>query len=582
MTVKMTTGNRSKLLLASLLLGCGVMNAADGAVAAEVPAGQQTVETLSANDEITRLKAQLAAQQKQLEALQNSISQQQKMLEKAMTPVLAAPARLGEVATTTPMVPAAPAPAVAAPQAKPAAPASSGSNPCEDAVDPTKAPPYLRVGNTCIQPIGFMDLTAVMRDKNTQAGIGSNFGSVPLNNALAGNIGEFKFSPQNSRLGFRVDSNYKGIQVNGYFEFDFLNTAPNNGLEITNGAYTPRLRLFWASARKDKWEVLGGQSWSLLTPNRKQLSAVPGDLFYTQAIDVNYVNGLTWTRQPGVRVIYHASNKVTAGISFEQPEQYIGGAGGGSTITLPTAYAALLGTGASAGAASNTQLNNGTNNLNTATKVPDTIVKIAFDPSAKAHVEFAGLIRGFRVANPVSPFATQSTVGGGFSANFNFEIAKGLRFVSNNFYSEGGGRYLFAQAPDLIINGDGSIGLVKSRATLDGLEYTYKNTLVYAYYGGTFIDRTVSIDPANGKAVGYGFGGSNQNRSINEFTFGINQTLYKSSRYGAFNFMVQYEWLKRNLWYFNPGAPSGASDNTVYVNLRYTLPGCTSTDPKCK
>ena len=319
--------------------------------------------------------------------------------------------------------------------------------------------------------------------------------------------------------------------------------------------------------------MLGGQSWSLLTPNRKGLSAIPSDLFFTQAIDVNYVNGLTWTRQPGVRLLYHASDKFTAGISFEQPEQYIGGAAGASTITLPTAYAALLGTGASAGAASNTQLNNGTNNLNTATKVPDTIVKLAFDPSAKAHIEFAGLISGFRVANPASPFATQSTVGGGAAVNVNFEIAKGLRVVSNNFYSQGGGRYLFGQAPDLIINGDGSIGLVKSRSTLDGLEYTYKKTLLYGYYGGVFIDRAISIDPANNKPVGYGFGGSNQNRSISEVTFGLNQTLYKSPRYGAFNFMVQYEWLKRNLWYFNPGAPGNASDNAVYVNFRYTLPG---------
>ena len=40
----------------------------------------------------------------------------------------------------------------------------------------------------------------------------------------------------------------------------------------------------------------------MLTPNRKGISALPGDLFYSQVIDVNYVVGLPWTRQPGVRV----------------------------------------------------------------------------------------------------------------------------------------------------------------------------------------------------------------------------------------------------------------------------------------
>ena len=73
---------------------------------------------------------------------------------------------------------------------------------------------------------------------------------------------------------------------------------------------------------KGKWEFLGGQSWSMLTPNRKGISALPGDLFYSQVMDVNYMAGLTWTRQPGMRVLYHPNDKVTLGVSFENPNQY--------------------------------------------------------------------------------------------------------------------------------------------------------------------------------------------------------------------------------------------------------------------
>ena len=86
-------------------------------------------------------------------------------------------------------------------------------------------PPYLRFGSVCITPIGFMDATFVWRDKNAASGIGTNFGSIPYNNAVNGKLSESRFSPQNSRLGFRVDGDWKGAHFIGYNEFDFLGTS---------------------------------------------------------------------------------------------------------------------------------------------------------------------------------------------------------------------------------------------------------------------------------------------------------------------------------------------------------------------
>ena len=65
----------------------------------------------------------------------------------------------------------------------------------------------------------------------------------------------------------------------GYFESDFLGAVPGN-VAVSSSSATNRLRLYWVDVKKGKLELLGGQSWSMLTPNRKGLSPLPGDLFY--------------------------------------------------------------------------------------------------------------------------------------------------------------------------------------------------------------------------------------------------------------------------------------------------------------
>src|SRR5579884_3660907 len=87
-----------------------------------------------------------------------------------------------------------------------------------------------------------------------------------------------------------------------------------------------------------------------------------------------------------------------------------------------------------------------------------------------------------------------------------FELFKGFRLLTNNFYSDGGGRYIFGQAPDLIVQADGSPSLIHASSTVSGFEYTHQNTVFYGYYGGLYIGRNVAIDE-NGELVGYGYAG---------------------------------------------------------------------------
>jgi hypothetical protein len=99
----------------------------------------------------------------------------------------------------------------------PPAPAPRVLDPQVPAGEPS-SPLQLKIGDATITPVGFMDLTGVWRSENAGSGIGSSFGSVPYNNASTAHLSEFRFSPQNSRIGFRIDANVKGAHVIGYNE----------------------------------------------------------------------------------------------------------------------------------------------------------------------------------------------------------------------------------------------------------------------------------------------------------------------------------------------------------------------------
>jgi len=530
----------------------------------------------STDNDVATLKALLTEQQKQIDALKSAVEEQKRLIEKATS---ASPSRngadsfalprdkaLGDVASTTPIIPSiAPANKAALSGGQPAA---ASTNPCDAPPDTNSVPPYLRFGSVCIVPVGFVDAAFVYRDKNAASGIGSNFGSVPYNNVATGKLSESRFSIQNSRLGLRVDGDWKGTHFIGYNEFDFLGTSGASNLNTTNGGVVPRLRLFWVDVRKGGWEFLAGQSWSMLTPNRVGISPLPGDIFFSQVVDVNYMAGLTWTRQPGFRVLYHAGEKLTFGLSAEEPDQYLGGSGGGSTAVLPAAYTGLSGTQLDA--------NNFTNLYAGPQVTPDFIGKIAVDPSSRFHAEVAGIVSTFKILNTanISAGITNTKAGGGIQVGLNGEIFKGVRLISTNFWGDGEGRYLFGQAPDVVVNASGNFNLLHAGGTVDGFEARAGRFLLFGYYGGIYIDKDVVID-ANGKPVGYGYTGSanSQNKAIQEITFGFNETVWANPRFGAINLIGQYEYLTRNPWYIALGAPDQTHDNTIFFDIRYTLPG---------
>jgi hypothetical protein len=247
------------------------------------------------------------------------------------------------------------------------------------------------------------------------------------------------------------------------------------------------------------------------------------------------------------------------------PDAYIGGSSGGPSPVLPTALTGLAGV----------QLDNASSVQTTPNLHPDIISKLAFDPIPQVHFEIAGIERTFKIWDPTTN-AYFTKVGAGGSFNGNFELVKGFRIVTNNYWSDGGGRYIFGQAPDLMIRSNGSISPIHSGGVVEGFEANVsKNLLLYAYYGGIYIGKDTGLDANGTSLIGYGYHGSasSQDRYIQEMTFGFNQTIWKDAKWGAVNVMGQYAYIFREPWYVATNAPKSAHDDTIFMNLRYTLPG---------
>jgi hypothetical protein len=447
-----------------------------------------------------------------------------------------------------------------------------------------KSPLSFKIGSAEFTPGGFLDLTAFFRSTNLGSGIATAFGAIPFNNQLPqARLSETHLSAQNSRLSLKVDTALTdATAVTGYVETDFLGFQPANAYQTANSD-SLRLRLYWADVRHGKWEVLGGQAWSLLTPNRVGLSPLTPDVFSTLDEDPNLQVGLTWARQPQVRVVYHAASHWAIGLSLENPQQFAPG-----SVVFPSMFSSgQFDNGSGSTSAASSATNTAVPNLH-----PDIIVKTAYDAKPAGHtlhVEVAGLLRSFKVFNNLtSPAATDTITGGGGSVNVNYEVIRNLHLIANTFYSYGGGRYIFGLGPDVIVKPDGTLSGVRAGSGIGGFEYqATPRYMFYGYYGGAYFQRnfgflaaapTSSCDGISGfTCVGFGFPGSANisNRAIQEATIGVIPTLWSSENRGRFQIITQYSYLVRSPWSIpvttGPN-PKNAHSSIVYLGLRYVLP----------
>ena len=147
----------------------------------------------------------------------------------------------------------------------------------------------LRLGDMTLRPYGFLDSIGMVRSATTPDSVSTRFGRVPL----AETSGESLATLRHSRLMLKAEKPLGTAKAGVYLESDFMNFTP--------GRNPYRWRQYWGQVQIGKWEVLGGQAWSLLRPNRSGVSS-DKNVMNTDVVDPAYHVGLLGSRRRQVRV----------------------------------------------------------------------------------------------------------------------------------------------------------------------------------------------------------------------------------------------------------------------------------------
>jgi len=427
-------------------------------------------------------------------------------------------------------------------------------------------------------------ISAMLIARNTNTGnIGTNFFVIPFSNTIQGNASEFRFTAAATKFDLKAVTDIGPVHVSAYAEMDFLGNDAAN-LFVTSNSNTARLRVAYADALWNRWEITFGQAYSWLTPNRTGLGPDPYDVFLTNSIDPNYIPGLTWTRAAQVRVAYHPDDHWAFGIGIENPDQFSGQA----EVTFPSQFnAQLAGQFDAANQASVPNL------------APDVIGKLAYDSDPHGdhnfHAELTGLLTAIRTTvlptpQPNPTFERRTAVGGGVGIGLAWQAAHGLNLVANGFYSDGGGRYIGGLGPDAVarpfvesVGGatpfDVRPSLVRSAAFTTGIEWrALRGTELDLYYGGAYFQRDAFIDITSPLAIKptIGFGGTNSannnNRYIQELTGDVIQDIWADPAYGVVQVAGQLGYVRRNQWFVAAGAPTHAEEVQAFLDFRLLVP----------
>lgn len=437
--------------------------------------------------------------------------------------------------------------------AKQNAPAAISSR--SDYEDDRIASLSFRIGGADFTPGGFLDLSSVWRSTNVGSGVATSFGAIPANDSAAGKLSEWRFSAYNSRITLKVSERpLANVLATGYLEVDFAGSMPANTY-VTGNSNGFRMRQAWVNVQAGKFEVLGGQAWTLMTPNRVGTSPAPSDVFIGLGQDSAYVAGLAFVRQSQVRATYHITPRWTAAFSVENPQQYVA-----NGTTLPAAFIS--------------QFDTSSGNATIANPRPDFAAKLAYDGKLGArpvHVEIAGISRQFRTLT--SNNVTHTAQGLGGSATVVIEPVRNFRWILTTLLSSGGGRYIMGMGPDVAVGPDGSISPVHAISGITGIEFQMRPTSqIYAYYSGVYFNRNYM--PISGGYLGFGYPGSSSaaNRQIQEATAGYAHTFWRNPNFGAFQALGQYAFVTRSPWSRPAIGGSDFHTHMVFAGLRFTLP----------
>jgi len=448
----------------------------------------------------------------------------------------------------------------------------------QGAAKPNPDEAEIRYKGVTLTPGGFIEAAMLYRSANENADIGSTFANVPYEGSANSHLSEFRGSARQSRLSLLVAGKVGESKMSGFYEFDFLGAAPTAN-EVESNSFNIRQRQLWAQVEtKSGFSFVAGQTWSLLTLNRRGLS--PRSEWIPSTIDAQYVVGYNWARQWSARVTQKLGNrKVWLAASVENPE---------TTLSVVNPPAGVFGFNNSPNATSPSSLivvnsTPGANGVSTDV-APDVLAKIAFEPGW-GHYEIKGLVRFFRDRVNGS---NSTTTGGGISFGAILPATGRLDVIAQGMVGSGIGRYASGQAPDVTLDPEGAIIPIKAWHILAGLELHPTAKLdVYGYFGREHSDRA---DYLNGAGMGVGYGSplndnsacsveipvagqacQAQTMSLWQIQPGFWYRFYRGPE-GTLQAGFSYSYTRKETW---PGvaalAPVGR-DHIVMASFRYYIP----------
>ena len=418
-------------------------------------------------------------------------------------------------------------------------------------------------------PGGYVAAETVTRSRNLAADVDSPFGLIPFRNSQAGRTGEFRFSARSTRLSGLIEGNVDPLtHIAAFGEFDFLGAAQTAN-ENESNSFTPRIRHLYATVDRSDYglHLLAGQSWSLATMFAKGLEVRKEEIPNT--IDLQYVPGFIWARQPQVRIVKDISPILSVGVSAENPATTESG-------TLPAAFTYNQAPAAGGGfnSANSLSLNH----------VPDLVAKVAYDPTVgghDVHIEGFGLGRDFYSRSNTS---NEDVIGGGGGGSLLVQVMpKLLDLQVSGAVGAGLGRYGTSQLPDITVSANGKAKPLSETLFLTGATLHATPSLDFYTYAGMEQEARSSQGSVGG--VNYGYGNAlNSNagcdiegstatctgntRMVRQITAGLWDTVY-SGGFGQLRAGLQYSYTQRFAFSSTQGGAPKTDENTVFTSLRY-------------
>jgi len=501
--------------------------------------------------QMEELRQMLQAQQEQLQMLKEELTKRDRQIDEAREAAASANARAAEAntkaveAVTTSAEVKSTATALNSTVANMTASNAAAVNSTKLATSgqqEEKGPTTIRFKGINITPGGFIEAATVNRQRAISGDINTQFSGIPFGGNSLSRVSEMNFTARQSRLSLLLESKIGSAKVTGYIETDFLGAGTTSNNRESN-SYVFRMRQGWGRAEfANGWAFTAGQMWTLATENRKGI-ANRGEALPLM-IDPQYLVGFTWERIPSVRVTKGFGDKLTLGVSAEEPQTTIGGRGFNSVTTSVAG-------GAAATTSQNFFFNAPGNSAGlynafdptgyTVNKIPDFVIKAAFDPGW-GHYEILGIVSDFRArvypcavlsptasnaagtvvlkGNPItSPFCSSggalltapsaafafndSKTGGGFGVSAAVPLfAKKLDASIKGMYGTGIGRFGSAQLADVTARPDGTLASIHNAQWLGRLEWhvTPKFDL-YGYLGGEYASRAAYTGYSSVKIV---------------------------------------------------------------------------------